>query len=169
VVDTGSTSDDSSCDGMGSALKLAETIHNDLTKANLNAWHYWWLYAGGCSGLFDTNTKVWTKRFWIMGNFSRFARPGYVRVSTSGTAPSGVLVSAFKNPADGTVAVVAINKNSSATPFSRFIPGIVPCTITPWVTSEADSIVAKNPITVASGRLTTSLAAKSVTTLVGKP
>jgi len=168
-VDTGSTSDDSSCDGMGSALKLAETIHNDLTKPNLNAWHYWWLYAGGCSGLFDTNTKVWTKRFWIMGNFSRFVRPGYMRVSTSGTAPSGVLVTAYKNPEDGTVAVVAINKNSSATPLSLFISGAVPCSIIPWVTNDSSSIVSGSPITVSSARFTASLAAKSVTTFVGKP
>jgi hypothetical protein len=30
-------------DGMPSALHLAQTIHDDLTKANLNAFHYWWL------------------------------------------------------------------------------------------------------------------------------
>jgi glucuronoarabinoxylan endo-1,4-beta-xylanase len=168
-VDTGTTSDDTSGDGMGSALKLAENIHNDLTKANLNAWHYWWLYAGGSSGLFDTNTNVWTKRFWIMGNFSRFARPGYMRVSTSGTAPSGVLVSAYKNPSDGTVVVVAINKNSSATPLSLFISGIVPCTITPWLTSDSASIVSQTPITVSNARFTASLPAKSVTSLVGTP
>ncbi len=168
-VDTGSTSDDPSADGMGSALHLAETIHNDLTKANLNAWHYWWLYGGGSGGLYDTNTNVWTKRFWIMGNFSRFARPGYVRVSTSGTMPAGVLLSAYRNPADGTVAVVAINKNSSATPISLFISGIVPCSITPWVTSDAGNIVSQTPITVSNARLTASLAAKSVTTFVGKP
>jgi glucuronoarabinoxylan endo-1,4-beta-xylanase len=168
-VDTGSTSDDSSCDGMGSALKLAETIHNDLTKPNLNAWHYWWLYAGGCSGLFDTTTKVWTKRFWIMGNFSRFVRPGYLRVSTSGAAPTGVLVTAYTNPSDGTVAIVAINKNSSASSLSLFLSGVVPCTLTPWVTSATDSIVARSPITVANARFTASLEAKSVTTFVGKP
>jgi len=168
-VDTGSTSDDPSCDGMGSALKLAETIHNDLTKPNLNAWHYWWLYAGGCSGLFDTTTKVWTKRFWIMGNFSRFVRPGFVRVSTLGSAPAGVLVSAYKNPADGTVAVVAINKNSSATPLSLFVSGVVPCAITPWVTSDSESIVSKAAIAVTSARFSASLPPKSVTTFVGKP
>ena len=168
-VDTGTASDDSSGDGMGSALHLATTIHNDLAKANLNAWHYWWLYAGGSSGLYDTNTNVWTKRFWIMGNFSRFARPGYMRVSTSGTAPSGVLLSAYVNPADGTVVVVAINSNAAATPLSMYISGVVPCSITPWVTSATDSIVSKSPITVSSARFSATLDAKSVTSFVGKP
>lgn len=62
-VDTGSTSDDPTADNMPSALHLAQTIHDDLTKGGVNAFHYWWLYAGGSSGLFDTNTHVWTKRF----------------------------------------------------------------------------------------------------------
>ena len=76
-------------------------MHNDLTKANLNAWHYWWLYCSNNSGcLYDTGTKVWAKRLWAMGNFSRFVRPGWKRVDTSGAAPSGVLVSAYINPAN---------------------------------------------------------------------
>jgi glucuronoarabinoxylan endo-1,4-beta-xylanase len=168
-VDTGSTPDDPSADNMPSALKLAGTIHDDLTKANLNAFHYWWLYAEGASGLFDTKTKVWTKRFWIMGNFSRFVRPGYMRVSTSGTVPSGVQLSAYRNPTDGTVVVVAINNNASATPVSLFISGVVPCSITPWVTSATENIVSHDAVTVSNARFTTSLPAKSVTSLVGKP
>lgn len=168
-VDTGTTSDDPTGDNMPSALKLAETIHNDLTKANLNAWHYWWLYAGGSSGLFDTNTNVWTKRFWIMGNFSRFVRPGYMRVSTSGEPPTGVLLSAYTNPSDGTLVVVAINKNSNATDLSVHLSEGAACEVTPWVTSESDSIAASTAIVVTDARFSVTLAAKSVTTFVGKP
>jgi glucuronoarabinoxylan endo-1,4-beta-xylanase len=170
-VDTGTASSDRSGDGIASALLMASTMHNDLTKANLNAWHLWWLYNasnnGGC--LFDTTTKVWTKRLWVMGNFSRFVRPGYMRVSTSGTAPSGVLLSAYKNPADGTVAVVAINSNTSATPVSVYVSGSVPCTITPWVTSATDNLASQTPITVSNARFSATLAAQSVTTFVGTP
>ncbi len=170
-VDTGTGSGDSSGDGIASALKMATTIHNDLTKANLNAWHIWWLYNasgnGGC--LYDTSTNVWTKRLWVLGNYARFVRPGYMRVSTSGTVPSGVYVSAYQNPADGTVAVVAINTNSSATPLSLFVSGVVPCSITPWVTSAADSLASKSAITVSNARFSASLDAQSVTTFVGKP
>ena len=168
-VDTGSTPDDPTSDNMPSALKLAGIIHDDLTKANLNAFHYWWLYAGGSSGLFDTNTKVWTKRFWVMGNFSRYVRPGYVRVSTSGTVPSGVLLSAYTNTADETVVVVAINNNSSATPLSVFVAGAAPCSVTPWVTSSADNLGMRSAVSLSNARFTTSLEAKSVTSFVGKP
>jgi glucuronoarabinoxylan endo-1,4-beta-xylanase len=170
-VDTGTGTGDSTGDGIASALKMATTIHNDLTKANLNAWHIWWLYNasgnGGC--LYDTTTKVWTKRLWVLGNYARFVRPGYVRVSTSGTVPSGVYVSAYQNPADGTVAMVAINTNSAASPLSLYVSGVVPCTMTPWVTSANDSLAPKSAITVSNARFSATLDAQSVTTFVGKP
>jgi glucuronoarabinoxylan endo-1,4-beta-xylanase len=168
-VDTGRAADDPTGDNMPTALNLAKAIHNDLTRANLNAWHYWWLWAGGTSGVYNTDTDVWTKRLWVMGNFSRFVRPGYMRVSTSGDAPQGVLISAYTNTADGTVVVVAINQNSSATPLSMFISGAAPCDMTPWVTSDSDNIAAKSPITVNGARFSASLEAKSVTSFVGKP
>ena len=170
-VDTGRGSGDSTGDGIASALPMATTIHNDLTKANLNAWHIWWLYNasgnGGC--LYDTSTNMWTKRLWVLGNYARFVRPGYMRVSTSGSAPSGVLVSAYQNPADGTVVVVAINSNTAATPLSLYVSGVVPCTITPWVTSATDSLASKSPITVSNARFSATLDPQSVTSFVGKP
>jgi glucuronoarabinoxylan endo-1,4-beta-xylanase len=168
-VDTGKASDDPTGDNMPTAINMAQTIHNHLTQANLNAWHYWWLWAGGTSGVFNTVTNVWTKRLWVMGNFSRFVRPGYMRVSTSGTAPSGVLLSAYTNSANGTVVVVAINDNATPTPVSLFVSDPAPCNVTPWVTSATDDIAAKDPIAVADARFTAVLQAKSVTSFVGRP
>jgi glucuronoarabinoxylan endo-1,4-beta-xylanase len=170
-VDTGLGRGDSTGDGIASALPMATTLHNDLTKANLNAWHIWWLYNasgnGGC--LYDTTTNMWTKRLWVLGNYARFVRPGFMRVTTSGTAPSGVLLSAYQNPADGTVVVVAINNNTAATPVSLYISGVVPCSLTPWVTSAADNLASKSPITVSGARFSATLDAQSVTSFVGKP
>jgi glucuronoarabinoxylan endo-1,4-beta-xylanase len=170
-VDVGTASGDPSGDGIASALLMAKAIHTDLTKDNLNAWLLWWLYESGNSGgcLYDTGSKVWTKRLWVMGNFSRFVRPGYMRVSTSGTVPSGVLLTAYKNPADGTVVVVAINNNTTATPLSLYVSGVVPCSITPWVTSATDNLASKSPITVSNARFSATLDAQSVTSFVGKP
>jgi glucuronoarabinoxylan endo-1,4-beta-xylanase len=170
-VDTGTASGDSSGDGIASALLMAKQMHADLTVANLNAWHLWWLYnASGNGGfLFDTTNKVWSKRLWVLGNYSRFVRPGFKRVSTSGTVPSGVLLTAYTNPADGTVAVVAVNNNTSAANLSVFITGAAPCSMTPWVTSATDSLGSKTAVTVSGSRFTFSLGSQSVTTFVGKP
>jgi glucuronoarabinoxylan endo-1,4-beta-xylanase len=170
-VDTGTGKGDSSGDGIASALPMATTLHNDLTKSNLNAWHIWWLYNasgnGGC--LYDTTNNVWTKRLWVLGNYARFVRPGFMRVTTTGTMPAGVLLTAYQNPADGTVVVVAINSNTSATPLSVYISGVVPCSITPWVTSATDNLASKTAITVTGARFSATLDAQSVTSFVGKP
>ena len=57
-VDTGAASGDSPGDGIASAILTAQTMHNDLTKANLNAWHYWWMYCSNNSGcLYDTGDE----------------------------------------------------------------------------------------------------------------
>jgi glucuronoarabinoxylan endo-1,4-beta-xylanase len=170
-VDTGTASGDSTGDGIASALLMAKQMHTDLTVVNLNAWHIWWLYnASGNGGfLYDTTNKVWSKRLWVLGNYSRFVRPGYRRVSTSGTVPTGVLLTAYTNPVDGTVAVVAVNTNTSATNLSVFITGAAPCSMTPYVTSSSDSLASKSAVTVSGSRYTFSLGSQSVTTFVGKP
>jgi len=170
-VDTGTASSDSTGDGIASALLMATTIHNDLTKANLNAWHLWWLYEGSGAGgsLYDTTTKVWTKRLWVLGNFSRFVRPGYNRVSTSGTVPSGVQISAYINPKNNALSIVAINTNTSSTNVSFYISSNAPCSLTPYETSAANSLGQLSPVTVSNSRVTVTLTAQSVTTFVGTP
>ena len=169
-VDTGAASGDSPGDGIASALLTATTMHNDLTKANLNAWHYWWMYCSNNSGcLYDTGTKVWTKRLWAMGNFSRFVRPGWKRVATSGTAPSGVLVSAYINPANNALSIVAINSNTSSKSVSFYVSGSAPCSLTPYETSASQSLGQGSAITVSQSRVTVTLSAQSVTTFVGTP
>ena len=152
---------------MASPLRVAKLIHDAMTIANMNAWHYWWVYSSA-DGLFTAANQP-TKRLWTEGNWARFVRPGHQRVATSGTAPSGVLVSAYASPTDGTVSVIAINNNASATNLSLYISGAAPCTMTPWVTSASDDLASKTAVTVSNGRVTYSLPAQSITTLVGKP
>ena len=169
-VDTGTANGDSPGDGIASALLTVTTIHNDLTKANLNAWHYWWLYCSNNSGcLYDTGTKVWAKRLWAMGNYARFVRPGWKRVSTSGAAPSGVLVSAYVDATNDSLSIVAINNNTSVSNVSFFISGSAPCALTPYETSASKNLGAGANLTVAESRVTLTLAPQSITTLTGKP
>ena len=169
-VDTGTASGDTPGDGIASALLTVQTMHNDLTKANLNAWHYWWMYCSNNSGcLYDTGTKVWAKRLWAMGNYSRFVRPGWKRVATSGTAPSGVLVSAYINPANNALSIVAINSNTSSKDVSFYVSGAAPCSLTPYETSASKNLGQGSAVTVSQSRVTVTLSAQSVTTFVGTP
>src|SRR4029434_5773428 len=93
-------------------IAVAKWLHNALTVGEANAWLWWW-YKGS-----DTNEGLFlsdgsdTKRHYTFGNYTKFIRPGYVRVNIAGSIPSDALLSAYKGT-DGTVVVVAINKGSA--------------------------------------------------------
>jgi glucuronoarabinoxylan endo-1,4-beta-xylanase len=167
MYDTVTTADP----GMGSALRVAKLINDALTIANMNAWHYWWVYPASADNgaLWDLGTNAATKRLWVEGNYARYVRPGYQRVAISGTPPSGVLVSAFINPADGTVVIVAINNNTGGTLTSFYLSGGAPCTITPHVTDANNSLASGSAYSVSKSRFSAILGAQSVTTFVGRP
>jgi glucuronoarabinoxylan endo-1,4-beta-xylanase len=153
---------------MASPLRVAKLINDALTIASMNAWHYWWVYSSADDGLFSA-AGLPTKRLWVEGNYARFVRPGFQRVATSGTAPSGVLLSAYTNPADGTVVVVAINNNTGPTPIAFHLSGPAPCILTPWVTDTNNDLASQTSVTVLGGRFSATLGGQSITTFVGKP
>jgi glucuronoarabinoxylan endo-1,4-beta-xylanase len=149
---------------IGPALAFDKAIYAAVTSGGASGWVYWWTpeFMNGGS------TSSPPKRVYAMGNFSKFVRPGYVRVGISGV-PSSVQIVSFTN-ADGTVAIVALNSGSSAVSASFFVSGSCwPSTVTPYVTSSSSNLAAGTAITVAAGRFSGSLAAQSVTTFVGKP
>jgi glucuronoarabinoxylan endo-1,4-beta-xylanase len=161
-------------------LAVATWIYNAVVSGGASAWHYWWLVSGnndnegliflpgqGPGGVGDVTSPP--KRLYVVGNFSRFVRPGYRRISVSGV-PSGVLMAAFQNPTDETTAIVAINLTKSATPLSIFVAGTGwPATASPWVTSATANLAPDPALPVTGGRFTATLDPQSVTTFVGAP
>ena len=90
-------------------------------------------------------------------------------MATSGTAPSGVLVSAYINPVNNALSIVAINSNTSAKSVSFYISSNAPCSLTPYETSASKNLGAGSAVSVSQSRVTVSLNAQSVTTFVGTP
>lgn len=73
---------------MHSALVMANQIYEDLTILDVTVWQYWiavssYDYRDGLIYV-DVNSHEIepTKRLWTMGNFSKFIRPGYVRIKS---------------------------------------------------------------------------------------
>lgn len=75
---------------MDSAFHLAEEIAEDLTVLDVVSWQNWVAVAPGGyrDGLIYVNEQKKTlnplKRLWAYGNYSRFIRPGYQRISAEG-------------------------------------------------------------------------------------
>ena len=106
--------------GMAPALYLARAIHHDLAVANAAAWQ-WWLaispydYKDGLVYIDKNKTDgafYPSKMLWALGNYSRFVRPGAVRLAaklTAGPASPGPLVSAYRSANGKQLVTVVVN------------------------------------------------------------
>jgi O-glycosyl hydrolase len=153
---------------IANGLKWAKKINDWMTIANANAWHYWWLIDGNADNeaLLGPSGQT-TKRLYVMGNYSKFVRPGYYRIGTSASPVSGVSLSAYKDPSTGKFAIVAINQNASAVTLDFALNGFTSNTVAPWVTSAGLDLVEQPSITVGGSVFVATLPAASVTTFVG--
>lgn len=154
--------------GMGSALRTAKLIHEAMTIANMSAWHFWWVYPSTTDNgaLWDKTSNKASKRLWIMGNFSRFVRPGSVRIGATVAPTSGVSISAYRDSSNSKIVIVALNTNTTATSQEFSLVRGTVGKVTPWVTDDARALVAQSALTASANAFTFSLPARSVTSLV---
>lgn len=147
TTDTGFPESYEKATKMDIALFMGKLIQCDLTFGNMSAWHYWTAFATqrygqknrffllrvnaqGDSGeesygdIKKGGTITQDKNLWVLGNFSRFIRPGYRRVRLDGADDmNGLLGSAYLSP-DGTELVtVFVNTAKAAKTFSLSLSG----------------------------------------------
>lgn len=107
-------------------------------------------------------------RLWAVGNFSRFVRPGWVRVDATPQPTPGVLVTAYKNPSNDDFAIVVINKNLKEQDLSVSLEKAKSGLLTPYRTSATEKLDKLPEVKFEGGKLSIKLAPQSVTTFVGK-
>ena len=122
---------------MSIALYMAKLIQCDLTIGNMVGWSYWTAFSQEKWGqknrfhLIRVNTTGDTgeestgdlkkggmltadKNLWVLGNFSRFIRPGYKRVNLEGADDmSSLLGSAWLSPDASEVVAVLVNLSAA--------------------------------------------------------
>lgn len=151
------------------AIAAAEEVHNSMTVGYYNAYVWWWLWdwnpgSGVINfGLIDANSNP-TYYGYALGQFSKFVRPGAVRVSATASPTSGVFVSAYKGSTSS--AIVAINSNTSAKSLPVTIQNLTVSSVTPYQTTSAGGLVAQSAVNVTNGSFTYTLPAQSIVTFV---
>ncbi len=143
------------------ALATGKEIHDCLAVANFSA--YLWWYIKRYYGPLD-ETGVITKRGRVMTQFSKFIRPGYVRVDASANPVSGVYVSAYQREK---LVIVAVNQSAATVDQSFSLQNATVDAVTPWTTSSTLDVAQQPAIAVTGGSFTAALPAESVTTFVG--
>jgi glucuronoarabinoxylan endo-1,4-beta-xylanase len=154
---------------IGDAIAAAEEIHNSMTVGFYNAYLWWWVadWNPGTGvtnyGMVDTNNNP-TYYGYAVAQFSKFVRPGSVRVSATASPSSGVFVSAYQGSANG--AIVAINSNGSAASLPVTIQNLSVGSVTPFQTTSAGGLVQQSAVPVVNGSFTYTLPAQSIVTFV---
>ena len=116
------------------ALMMARLIHSDFVDVNAVSWCYWKgmelrgdhalisLHAADGDihkGGFATPNKM----LWTLGNFSRFIRPGYVRVALDGADDLDTLAAmAFISPEGDRLVAVFVNSAFEDSPVELSLP-----------------------------------------------
>jgi len=152
-----------------SGLRTAQMVHDNLVLGGVSAFHYWWLMPSGTSGgngaLTANNTLL--PRAWALGNWSKFVRPGFVRVAADPLSQEYVYSSAFLDAAGGRFVLVVINQAYFDVDQDFAITGGTVATLTPWLTATGQNLVAQATVPVTDGGFSVTLPMRSVTTFVG--
>jgi glucuronoarabinoxylan endo-1,4-beta-xylanase len=153
-------------------LKWAKLIHDHLTVSEVNAWFYWWgaCYKDDGESLITLDLAnrscATTKRLFTFSNFSRFIRPGFVRLDCAPAPASGVNVSAFRSGNGNSLVVVAINSNDAPQEIEYRLDGCEVTSFTPYRTSATEDLARLEELQTSQSVLKIMLAARSVTSLV---
>lgn len=171
---------------MDIALYMAKVIYSDLTMANVSSWSFWtsmdmerWNHksrfylikvtpAGGPYGdITQSGTHEASKNLWVLGNFSKFVRPGYKRVALDIKNPSNLFLgSAYISPDNKTLAVVYINVSTKDLDVKAELSGIGSDqiqSIKTYTTSETSNLKEQS-VTDVKGTL--NIKSQAVTTVV---
>lgn len=120
---------------MDIALYMGKLIYCDLNYGDMSGWSYWTAFAQerysqknrfylirmnaqGDSGeesygdIKNGGTLTADKNLWVLGNYSRFIRPGYKRVAVDGADEMNDLMgSSWLSPDENTLVTVLVNMN----------------------------------------------------------
>ncbi len=154
-------SDADSANRYPEAIDVAENIHNALVVGNMSA--YVWWYIRRSYSLLTEDGKP-SKRGYMMAHFSKWVRPGAVRIDATEQPANNVFVSAYKNT-DGTVAIVAINKGSEGYAQQFSVNGTI-TDVDRYRTTSGENLALTSNLEHDTNTFWAQLPAESVTTFV---
>ena len=153
-----------SADVWPGALDVAQHVHNAMVEAEFQM-YVWWYIRRLYSPLKEDGAI--SKRGYMMAHFSKFVRPGYIRIDAAKNPETNVFVSAYKS--GNKVVIVAVNKKTSVSNMNFTVSGGgATGSVESWRTSGTENMLkATGTITVNGGKFSAALPAQSVTTFVG--
>ena len=152
----------SDADTWPEAIEVAINMHNGLVVGSMNA--YVWWYIRRSYGPLKENGQI-SKRGYMMAQYSKFVRPGAVRVDATESPVSGVYVSAYKN-LDGSVVIVAINNGSES--YAQFfnVEGVTVNNVKRYRSSASENLAVTENMALTGNGFWAQLNVQTVSTFV---
>lgn len=142
------------------ALFMTKVIYADLVYAGVSSWSFWtsmdielWGFKnrynlirlhtpkGDVASIVEGGTVSAVKTLWALGNYSRFIRPGYKRISMDGASDfSSVIASSYRSPDKSTIVSVYTNLASTEKKFSIHWNKALPSTGEWFLTDETHDL-----------------------------
>ena len=161
--------------GIHNALFYARMIHWDLTLTQMNAYLYWWLWQNTSTDDFpgaliriQGDEITASHRLYVMGQYSRFIRPGWRRIESTAIPSRGAYSSSYRNPDTKEIAVVIVNETISPFVFTLDLSGAEFERLEAWRTSENETLKSLGGKAGSGNKFTVTSAPLSVTTFYGK-
>lgn len=149
-------------DGMTDIMKFAKELHDCMVTGNMNAYVYWWITWP--NGLANSNGTIF-KRAYVLGQFAKHIRPGFLRTDATATPNTNIYVSSYTGA--NKVVVVAVNNGTGAVSQKFTIQGGTASQLSSWNTTASANMTAASNYTTSNGSFTASLPPQSITTFVG--
>ncbi|MDH6514038.1 glucuronoarabinoxylan endo-1,4-beta-xylanase [Streptomyces sp. SAI-135] len=144
------------------ALDVGEHIHRALVDAEFQA--YVWWYIRRSYGPMREDGRI-SKRGASLAHFSKFVRPGHVRIAITANPQQNVYLSAYRG-SGSRVVIVAVNKGTSPVSQQFTLQNNTSSGVSSWVTDASRNLASQSRITVTNGSFTAQLPAQSLTTFV---
>lgn len=153
------------------ALAYARMIHHCFTVTSANAWLYWWMWQvdnpnSDALVYIDNEVFSYAKRYYAVGAFSKFIRPGYKRVGSSDSPLTDVYASAYMSADKNKAVLVLINHGDSQKTVSFDQIGGTAVWTGAYRVSATEDLASLAVNNVVSGTMVT-LPSMSITTLTG--
>lgn len=149
-----------------SGFTWAQHIHTALTAGNVNAFFYWWGAADDAKDqslirIHDNSIEV-SKRLWAFANYSRFIRPGAIRIGATTSDPA-LQVTAFRNT-DQSLVIVALNTAAQAMTVPIALPKMGRHSVVAYVTDTTNDMSQQDALPITHDIFSTTLPARSLIT-----
>ena len=163
-VEAGFTGNYGTASKMDIALYMAKVIYCDLAYGNMISWSYWTAFSQEKWGhknrfhLIRLNATTDTgeesnadiklggiltadKNLWVLGNYSRFIRPGYQRVQVEGADEMNALMgTAWLSPEADTLVAVFVNMDKGSREVTLSFPGFDADEVNTYVTDWSHNL-----------------------------